>query len=95
MVRVKGYRIDATSVQGYGKDATMLTELNIILRVVCGKTWSKRTNEWNDQGPKPVIKWWGYTSLEQKIPVHLSSGDEGVRFGRQKENSCGGQFRWW
>ncbi len=27
-----------------------------------------------------------------KVLVHLSSGDEGVRFGRQKENSCGGQF---
>ena len=42
MVRVKGYSNDATIVLGYGKDATILTDLNIILRVVCGKTSSKR-----------------------------------------------------
>jgi hypothetical protein len=46
VVRVKGYSIDATiAVQGYGKDATILTDSNIVLRVVCGKTSSKRTNE--------------------------------------------------
>ncbi len=42
MVRVKGYSNDATIVLGYGKDATILTDLNIILRVVCGKTSSTR-----------------------------------------------------
>jgi hypothetical protein len=32
-------------------------------------------------------------ALGTKILVHLSSVNEGVCFGIQKENSCGGQFR--
>ena len=32
-------------VKGYGKDVTILTDFNIILRVDCGKTSSKRTKK--------------------------------------------------
>ena len=45
MVRVKGSSNDATIVKSYGKDATILTDFNIILRVGCGKTSSKRTKK--------------------------------------------------
>jgi hypothetical protein len=45
VVRVKGSSNDATIVKSYGKDATILTDFNIILRVGCGKTSSKRTKK--------------------------------------------------